>query len=256
MSSLNPRRDRTALAILIVILVIIFVPLGYYLNMQINATVALNGCQCFPENTLLLNPRAMGTGVMNGTLANETAAHGPIPSYVQVIAQNNTIIFHSNNISLVVFAWPNFEAGYVLNTSIPSYDCFAPCPNPADPLQDTSSPSNSFTIYGLIQPTLVIERGSTINVTFVNMDPTDYHSFVMTSFAPPYAEYIMQNEISGGEMVQMTPLIPYVGYNTTANDVHMYEYTVHLNYDVTKLWYACMYPMHANQGMWGNITIV
>lgn len=253
MSSPRPSRDRIAIAVLVLILVVIFVPLGYYLSGQISDTIATNGCQCFPENTSLLNTRALGTGLMNGTLANETAAHGKIPSYAQVFASNRTIVFHSNNISIVVFSYPNFEAAYVLNTSIPAYDCSAPCPDPSQPLLDDLSKSNSFTIYGLILPTLVIPRGSTINVTFINMDPTDFHSFMWVSFPPPYAEYIMQNEISGGEMVQMTPLIPYI--NSTTNQAHMYQYTIHLNYQVTHLWYACMYPMHAAQGMWGNVTL-
>ena len=105
----------------------------------------------------------------------------------------------------------------------------------------------------MIQPTLVIPRGSIINVTFINMDPTDHHSFMITSFAPPFAEYVMQNMDTGGEMVQMTPLIPPL--NTTTNQVALYQYMIHLNYNTTHLWYACMFPMHANQGMWGNITL-
>src|ERR1700730_9304109 len=129
LSSPKPARDRVVLGLLILILVIIFIPLGYVLSTQITATINDNGCQCFSENLSELAPQALGTGLMNGTLANETAAHGTVPSYAQVFAQNRTIIFHSNNIALVVFAYPNFEAAYVLNTSIPAYDCVSPCPS-------------------------------------------------------------------------------------------------------------------------------
>jgi hypothetical protein len=254
MSSPKPDRDRKTLAILVVALIVILAPLGYYMGTQINATVSTNGCQCFTINYSQLAPRDSGTGVMNGTLANETAAHGPIPSYAQVFDQNRTIVFHSDKIDLVVFSYPNYMESTILNKPIPQYDCFAPCPDPSKPLEDLNSPSNSFAIYGLFQPTLVMPRGSLINVTFINMDPTDHHSFVFTSFAPPYAEYIMQNMAAGGEMVQMTPLIPPV--NSTSNAAAVYQYTIHMDYNITRLWYTCMFPMHSNQGMWGNVTLV
>jgi rusticyanin len=251
MSSPKPSRDRRAIAVLVIVLIFVLIPLGYFLESQIMAANSDKGCQCFATNQSELAPRELGTYLMNGTLANETAAHGPVPSYAHVFASNRTIVFDSKNISLEVFSYPNYMAGVVLNTSIPSYDCTSPCPNPNDPAIDNSSLSNSFAIYGIIQPTLVIQKGSKINVTFVNMDPTDHHSFVLTSFGPPYPMYIMQNMISGNEMVQMTPLLPPVNNGSAA----VYQYTINLNYAVTKLWYTCMFPMHASLGMWGNITI-
>jgi hypothetical protein len=249
-------RDRKAIAILAVIVLVVSVPIGYYLGNEISVTNSTNGCTCFSGNNYEPAAPNFGTSQINGTLANQTAASGPPPSNAQEFKQNNTIIFHSSNVSLLVFAYPNFEAGYLLNRSIPAYDCNSPCPSLSEPLEDVNSTSNSFTIYGLIQPTLIIPRDSTINVTFVNMDPTDHHSFVMSTFAPPYAEYIMQNMATqNGEMVQMTPLIPPI--NTTSGTVSVYQYTVLLDLptNVTNMWYMCMFPMHANQGMWGNITL-
>jgi len=249
-------RDRKAYAVLAIIVIVLAVPIGYYLENQVSQTNSTNGCDCFLDNTSVLASPNFGTAQINGTMANQTAADGPIPAYADVFAQNNTIVFHSNNLTLLVFAWPNFEAGYVVNRSIQAYDCMAPCPSLSDPIDDNASISNTFTIYGLMQPTLVIPRDSTVNVTFVNMDPTDHHSFVMSTFPPPYAEYIMQNMKSGGEMTAMTPLIPPI--NTTSGTVSEYQYSVTLNLpdNVTNMWYMCMFPMHANQGMWGNITLV
>ena len=247
-------RDRRAIGILVIALIVILVPLGYFLEQDI---VTANGptgpgCTCFSGNTYVPSPLYNGTSQINATTANMTAASGPIPSYVQVVKSNNTLIFHSSNITLLVFGYPNFEGAAVVHRPIPAYDCQAPCPSLDNPAADNMSLSNTFTIYGLVLPTLDIPSGATINVTFVNMDPTDHHSFVLSSFPPPYPEYIMQNMEVGGEMVAMTPLLPPISASNTAS---VFSFTVVLQTTWTHMWYMCMFPDHAMLGMWGNVTV-
>ena len=251
MQTPNPIRDRKAIAILALILVILLGSLGTILGLGL-----MPGVLSAYQNSSVPGAPYHGTSLMNINLANNTAANETIPSYVQVIKQNRTIIFHSTKIDLPVFAYPNFVASAVVNESIPAYDCNAPCPSLSNPALDNQSLSNSFTIYGIILPTLVIPRGATLNVTFINMDPTDHHNFVLTTFPPPYPEYIMQNMKSGGEMVAMTPLLDPL--NSTAPDtaaVFQYFVTLNLPSSVTNMWYMCMFPTHAMAGMWGNITL-
>jgi rusticyanin len=253
MSDLNPGRDRRTLGILVIIVIVILVPIGYYLEQDVMTANGPNGpgCTCFDGNPYVPAAAYNGTSQIGINLANKTAANGPIPSYAQIIKSNNTIVFHSNKIDLLVFAYPNFVAGALTGRPIPAYDCAPPCPSLTNPAKDSMSLSNSFTIYGLVLPSLVIPAGSTINITFVNMDSTDHHSFVISTFPPPYPEYIMQNMAVGGEMVAMTPLLPPIGATTAP----VYQFTVTIQSSVTHMWYMCMYPDHAMMGMYGNITI-
>jgi rusticyanin len=254
LSSPKSSRDWKAVGILAIIIVAVLVPIGYFLEQDLATANGPTGpgCSCFSGNPYVPSPVYNGTSMISGTLANMSAVNGTIPKYVQIIKDNNTIIFHASKIDLPVFAYPNYQAGVVTKRPIPSYDCNAPCPSLTQPLLDNMSLSNSFTIYGLIEPSLVIPRNATIHVTFTNMDPTDHHSFVLTTFPPPYPEFIMQNMAVGGEMVSMTPLIPPVNSNNMAS---VYRYTVILQTTSNQMWYMCMFPDHAMMGMYGNITV-
>lgn len=242
-SFVNSVRDRRAMAILIIAVIVIFVPIGVYLEMGVMAAGQTDGCTCFDANSYVPAPVYNGTSQISVKTANQTAMNGTIPSYAQINKQADTITFHSMNISLVVFSNSNTWVSTVTNTTIPEYD-------------NVSSLSNAFAIYGLYQPTLVIPRDATLNVTFINMDFTDHHNFVLTTFPPPFPEYIMQNMAVDGEMVQMTPLIAPV--NNSTNTASEFQYTIVLNVpaSVTHMWYMCMFPTHAMNGMYGNITLV
>lgn len=243
MASRIPERDRKMIGILVVILIIVLVPIGVYLELNLMTGIQTDNCVCFDPNQFAPGPPYQGNLQINQKLANMTAAAnetGAIPSYAQVMKSNDTVIFHSMNISIPVFAYPNAVASGITNMSIPAYD--------------NQSISNAFTVYGLYLPSLTIPRGATLNITFVNMDPTDHHNFVITTFPPPFAEYIMQNMATGGEMTAMTPLLPPIDNNT--DTVSAFQYTVVLNLNVTHMWYMCMFPAHAQNGMWGNITLI
>ena len=204
---------------------------------------------CNLINPTVPGPEYNGTSQLNLLVANNTAMNGTLPSYAQVIKQNDTIVFHSMNLTIIAFGDANAWVSNVTNTTIPAYD-------------NVSQYSNGFAIYHMYQPTLVIPRGATINITFVNMDYGDHHNFVLSTFSPPFPMYIMQNMDTQGEMVAMTPLIPPVD-NTSDTalsnaNASVFSYTVNLDLPatVTHMWYLCMFPTHAMSGMYGNITLV
>ena len=245
----RPSSDRKIYGILLIVLLIILVPIAVYLTNDISAANASDACNCFDQNSFVPSPIYNGTARLNAVVANNTAMNGTIPSYAVIDKQNDTITFRSMNISIVAFSNSNTWVSAVTNMTIPAYD-------------NVSVLSNAFAIYHLFAPTLIIPRGATVNITFVNMDFTDHHNFVISSFPPPYPEYIMQNMASGGEMVQMTPLLPPMD-NTSdtalANaNVSEFQYTVRLDLpqSVNQMWYMCMFPNHALNGMYGNITLV
>jgi len=251
-------RDRKAFGILAIIVVLLTVPLGYYLETILSNPNNQGGAGCLGQlptvscnliNLTVPGPEYNGTSQLNLLIANNTAMNGKIPSYAQVFKQNDTIIFHSMNLTILAFGNANAWVSNVTNTTIPAYD-------------NISQFSNGYAIYQLYQPTLVIPRGATVNITFVNMDYGDHHNFVLSTFPPPFPMYIMQNMNTAGEMVAMTPLLPPVD-NTSDTalsnaNASVFSYTVKLDLppSVTRMWYLCMFPTHAMSGMYGNITLV
>jgi len=251
-------RDRKAFAILAIIVVLLLVPIGYFLDTLVYDPSGQGGAGCIgqipTDSCNLINqniPAAEydGTSTLNLLVANNTAMNGMIPSYAQIFKQNDTIIFHSMSITILAFGNANAWVSSTTNTTVPTYD-------------NVTQYSNGFAIYHLYAPTLIIPRGATINITFVNMDYGDHHNFVLSTFPPPFPMYIMQNMNNGGEMVAMTPLLPPVDNasdSSLANaNASEFSYTVNLDLpsSITHMWYMCMFPAHAMQGMWGNITLV
>ena len=262
-------RDRKAWAILVLIAIVMLIPLGYYIKFSMIANgdvdcaytfgqpnfnsgqgTAGPGDSCMPINTNIGTVGYNGTSKMNYNFANSTATNGPIPKYAEILKENNTIIFHSMNIALVVFADANTAIAQFSNTTVGNI-----------PHSNITEHTNAFGIYRMYEPTLVIPRGATLNITFINMDFGDFHNFVLSTFPPPYPMYIMQNMKTAGAMVAMTPLLNHVDNQT--NDISnanatVFSYTVDLNLppSVTNMWYMCMFPTHAMTGMWGNITLV
>src|SRR5579872_243210 len=190
-----PGSDRKIFGALLLILVITLVPVAVYLANDIATANNNDACNCFDGNASVPSPVYNGTSSINVLVANNTAMNGTIPSYASVNKQNDTIIFHSMNITILAFGNSNAWVSAVTNMTIPPYD-------------NVSVLSNAFAIYHLFQPSLIIPRGASVNITFVDMDYTDHHNLVISTFPPPFPEYIMQNMAQGGEMVQMTPLLP------------------------------------------------
>jgi rusticyanin len=154
-----------------------------------------------------------------------------IPAYAKVISSNNTVVFDSNDFSVVVLALMPDEAVNLTGTQPPSY-----------------ATDDVFVIYGLINPTLIVRSGASIQFTVVNLDDDMYHNLVVSSQGPPYGYMSMQGMMSGNSMPYLPPA------NYSQNSAHEYSYTLTLNQPGT-LWYICTYPEHAESGMYGRIIV-
>ncbi|AWR93889.1 plastocyanin/azurin family copper-binding protein [Acidianus brierleyi] len=164
-----------------------------------------------------------------------------IPSYARI--SNNTIVFTSSNINLVVYTMGHIRAENLTGKFPPSY-----------------AHHDVFVIFGLINPTLVIPAGASIHVTVINLDDNMLHNFVVTNVPPPYPYNVMMSNMGPGMMgsgtsgrfITMMPLLHYANYS--AGYAYEYGYSFTLNQEGT-YWYICTYPGHAQMGMYGKIIV-
>ncbi|MDP7975496.1 MAG: plastocyanin/azurin family copper-binding protein [Thermoprotei archaeon] len=143
---------------------------------------------------------------------------------------NNSVVVYSSDADLIVFTMGH-ERAINLTGAIP----------PAHATHD------AFVVDGLIDPTIVFENPSTVNVTTVNLDSSMYHNFVITRSSPPYPYNAMPYEMAYG----MVPFLPPAEYS--AGQAYSYSYSVQIgpgNY-----WYLCTYPGHAEMGMYGQLVV-
>jgi len=191
-------------------------------------------------------PEMMGGGIGNGysgmmgqgaspgelvTIGQAIHMMQSIPSYVRVIPSNNTLVFESQQFTVPVLAVMSDEAVNITGTQPPAY-----------------ATDDVFVIYGLINPTLVMRSGTSVQFTVVNLDDDMYHNLVLSRYGPPYGYMTMQGMMSDNWM----PYLPPADYNQ--NSAHEYSYALTLNQPGT-LWYLCSYPDHAESGMYGRIML-
>jgi rusticyanin len=180
-----------------------------------------------------------GTGAGNfstkvGTSTAESYAN-KLPSYARAYPNNNTVSFSSGNITLVVLAMGVQRAINLTHEQPPSYD--------------SNSSGNAFVVDGLIDPTLIIPKDAIVHVEFINLDSSEYHNVIMTATGPPY-QYMPMSAMNG--IVSMMPVIPHANYSV--GSASEYNYTT--VFDTTgTYWYLCMYPGHAQMGMYGKIIV-
>jgi rusticyanin len=154
-----------------------------------------------------------------------------IPSYARVIPNNNTIIFESQQFSVFALALMPDKAVNLTGRQPPSY-----------------ATDDVFVIYGLINPTIIMPSGASVQFTVVNLDDDMYHNLVVSVYGPPYGYMSMQGMMSGGWM----PYLPPADYSE--GSAHEYSYTLTMNEPGT-LSYICTYPEHAESGMYGKIIV-
>jgi rusticyanin len=154
-----------------------------------------------------------------------------VPSYAKVISTNNTVVFDSQQISIFVLALMPDKAVNLTGRQMPTY-----------------ATDDVFVIYGLINPTLVMRGGASVQFTVVNLDDDMYHNLVVSTYAPPYGSMPMQAMMSGYWM----PYLPPADYNQ--GSAHEYSYTLPLSQAGT-YWYFCTFPDHAQTGMYGKIMV-
>lgn len=173
-------------------------------------------------------------GQVGTTLAVQTAVQGAraTPSYAVVSSKNNSIVFESKNVSIVVLAMGVDRAVNLTNSTPPAH-----------------ATNDTFVIDGMIDPTLVLQKGSTVHITFVNLDFSAYHNVIITSTGPPY-RYMPMSAMGG--LVSMMPFVQHANYQQ--GQAYEYSYNASFNSAGT-FWYLCMYPGHAQMGMYGKIVV-
>jgi rusticyanin len=159
----------------------------------------------------------------------------PLPG-ANVSQTTNSITFASRNINIVAFAIMPEDATSLTGMQPPSY-----------------AKGDVFVIGGLIDPTLYIPKGASVNVTVVNLDNDMYHDFVVSTIAPPYPYMTMQGMMwgSGGFLYMMQVLSP---ANYASGWAQIYSYNITIPNNNANLWYLCTYPGHAESGMYGEIV--
>jgi rusticyanin len=185
-------------------------------------------------------PRMMGQGMeqwmstpgQSVSIQEAIQAMRSVPPYAKVSSNANTVTFDSQAVSIVALAIMPDRAANLTGTEPPSY-----------------STGDVFVIDGLINPTLVVPAGASVQFTVVNLDDDMYHNLVVSAYEPPYPYMAMGAMMNGGYMM---PFLPPADYSQGV--AHEYSYTVSLNQPGT-LWYLCTYPSHAESGMYGEITV-
>ncbi len=154
-----------------------------------------------------------------------------VPSYARVIASNNTIVFESRQFNVFVLALSPDKAVNLTGRQPPSY-----------------TTDDAFVIYGLINPTLVLRSGASVQFTVVNLDTDMPHNLIVSAYGPPYGYMAMGGMMSGNWM----PYLPPADYNQ--GSAHEYSYTINMNQPGT-YWYTCTYQDHAQSGMYGQLIV-
>ncbi|MGP8068787.1 MAG: plastocyanin/azurin family copper-binding protein [Candidatus Bathyarchaeia archaeon] len=155
-----------------------------------------------------------------------------VPSYAKVSSDTNTVTLDSQAVSIIALAIMPDEAGNLTGSKPPNY-----------------STGDVFVVDGLINPTLVIPTGASVQFMVVNLDEDMYHNLVVSAYRPPYPYMAMGAMMDGGYWM---PFLPPADYSQGV--AHEYSYTLSLNQPGT-LWYLCTYPSHAESGMYGEITV-
>jgi len=103
----------------------------------------------------------------------------------------------------------------------------------------------SFIIEGLINPAIVVSRGSKVTMIAVNVDSDAYHTFTLTRLQPPYP--YMAGHLMMGSLPSTGTLPPSSGGRYAAKTISFIaEYPAY---------YVCAYPGHAQNGMYGQFMV-
>jgi len=120
---------------------------------------------------------------------------------------------------------------------------FAALASPSD------GPDMTFRIAGLADPTIVVPRGATVTVQFVNADSDTSHGWLLTAAQPPFSFMAMM----GAPVVFPGAFAPPLGDPTSAGlPSETFSFTASAAGTYT---YLCPVPGHAAQGMYGTLEV-
>jgi rusticyanin len=168
-----------------------------------------------------------------------------MPTYGKVNSHDNTVIFGAKNASIVALTMMSDDAVNITGTHPPSY-----------------SKGDVFVISGLINPTLVVSKGTIVQFTVINLDEDMYHNLAISSVKPPYPHLAMMSSMNGmmssswkaGMKTDLSPIMMSFLPPTKHGLAHEYSYTLTFGQS-GNLWYLCTYPSHAQDGMYGKIVV-
>ncbi|MDF2883090.1 MAG: hypothetical protein K0R54_3647 [Clostridiaceae bacterium] len=115
-------------------------------------------------------------------------------------------------------------------------------------LASVKQADDKFLVGGLVNPTVYIQKNSTVTLELINEDEDVPHAFEITSAAPPYANMsMMQGRVYPGSFINP---IPY----SASGKFYAASTSFTANYH-GEFYYICQYPGHAAQGMYGKIIV-
>jgi rusticyanin len=103
---------------------------------------------------------------------------------------------------------------------------------------------------GLVDPTILVPRGSTITVHFADGDPNTHHGWELTATPPPYPRMAMMEAwpvVPGAFAMPVPPPSGRTWYGRTLKFWAPPAGTYH---------YLCPVPGHAERGMWGTLIVL
>ncbi len=107
----------------------------------------------------------------------------------------------------------------------------------------------SYVVYGLINPTIEVEKDSILTVELVNTDLDSYHGFIVVSAKPPYS-YL---PIFFHSNAFRNAIIPAVGHGKNG-DYRIFE--TKFRADSSGIfYYICQVPGCASSGMYGKLIV-
>jgi len=115
-------------------------------------------------------------------------------------------------------------------------------------------------IYGLVNPTISVKQGATIQFLFINMD-NESHMPATTTLSPPYSFMPMMDAMMGTSFSRSTwltlgPMLPGVSNIHSTNPLYA-DASVSVSFSSAgTFWYVCLHPGHAQMGMYGEIKVV
>lgn len=196
-------------------------------------------------------PGMMGTQNMMTTQGQLVSVQQAIkmmhnkPTNAMVNSHDNTVIFGAKNASIVALTMMSDDAVNITGMHPPSY-----------------SKGDVFVISGLINPTLVVPKGTMVQFTVINLDEGMYHNLAISSVKPPYPYMAMMSSMNGmmssnwkaGANTDLSPIMMSFLPPTNHGLAHEYSYTLTFGQS-GNLWYLCTYPSHAQDGMYGKIVV-
>lgn len=107
----------------------------------------------------------------------------------------------------------------------------------------------AFVIQGMVNPAVHIPAGVRVTLTMVNMDSSEYHTWSMTSQAPPYGySGMMGGGMMSGTMMGTSSLAP-------MSSMGMWSQQMGFTSLAGSYWYVCAVSNHAASGMYGQLIV-